>query len=599
MAILTSLEFCHAPHAGEVLRTLQEMRREGRLVDLVLTVDGTDFPCHRAVLASCSAFFRGMLDNNNCSCSCHSLSGQKKFTLQDVSPESLRLLVDYAYTSQVTITNENVMGLLEAAILLKIRPVCDACAKFLGDNVTPSTCLTLMRLGSEFNYPEVGKKAKEVALKNFSTIQNSREFLNLSREQVIKLISNDALNATNEETVFEAVMRWASHNPDQSQTRFPGRKSPSPAGVNYRYGESSPGGVKRVIGPDKPLGLNSPVANVRDENADGTRQTAFRRCGLFKKYVESNEDMKAYCSDLILEAQQCYLYPGDALTRRTRPRYVSGVRETILNIGGIISGKPTSALTSLVPSLDEPSWEKLAVEMADTLAEEKSFAAVAVGMCDVMISGGTSFPKDVWLYRSEHNAWAHLPEMKQGRWCHSMAALQGKVYAIGGVMYKTYDTVEQYDLSTNEASTNHASTVCEGKVYVLGGKNKYISASCDVFSYEPSSKTWGVMAPMPEAASSLSAATINSQVYTTGGCLRALFCYNATNDVWQTVAQFTNDKSPGYVLEDCGIAACGNKVYVTGGKMRVGERGKLRGTDTVWCYDPEDGDLSDVLSMPF
>ncbi|XP_078702044.1 kelch-like protein 24 [Branchiostoma floridae x Branchiostoma belcheri] len=564
MAILTSLEFHHAPHPGEVLRTLQEMRREGRLVDLVLTVDGTDFPCHRAVLASCSAFFRGMLDNNNCSCSCHSLSGQKKFTLQDVSPESLRLLVDYAYTSQVTITNENVMGLLEAAILLKIRPVCDACAKFLGDNVTPSTCLTLMRLGSEFNYPEVGKKAKEVALKNFSTIQNSREFLNLSREQVIKLISNDALNAKNEETVFEAVMRWASDNPDQRMSE-----------------------------------MRTLMEHVR---------LPFVDVDYFKKYVESNEDMRTYCSDLILEAQQCYLYPGDALTRRTRPRYVSGVRETILNIGGIISGKPTSTLTSLVPSLDEPSWQRLAVEMADTLAEEKSFAAVAVGMCDVMISGGTSFPKDVWLYRSEHNAWARLPEMKQGRWCHSMAALQGKVYSIGGVMYKTYDTVEQYDLSTNEWSfakplpeprQNHASIVCEGKVYVLGGKNKYISASCDVFSYEPSSKTWAVMAPMPEAASCVAAATINSQVYATGGCLRALFCYNATNDVWQTVAQFTNDKSPGYVLEDCGIAACGNKVYVTGGKTRVGERGKLRGTDTVWCYDPEDGDLSDVLPMPF
>ncbi|XP_019637251.1 PREDICTED: kelch-like protein 24 [Branchiostoma belcheri] len=564
MAILTSLEFCHAPHAGEVLRTLQEMRREGRLVDLVLTVDGTDFPCHRAVLASCSAFFRGMLDNNNCSCSCHSLDGQKKFTLQDVTPESLKLLVDYAYTSQVTITNENVMGLLEAAILLKIRPVCDACAKFLGDNVTPSTCLTLMRLGSEFNYPEVVKKAKEVALKNFSTIQNSREFLNLSREQVIKLISNDALNAKNEETVFEAVMRWASHNPDQRMSE-----------------------------------MRTLMEHVR---------LPFVDVDYFKKYVESNEDMKSYCSDLILEAKQCYLYPGDTLTRRTRPRYVSGVRETILNIGGIISGKPTPALTSLVPSLDEPCWQKLAVEMADTLAEEKSFAAVAVGMCDVMISGGTSFPKDVWLYRSEHNAWAHLPEMKQGRWCHSMAALQGKVYAIGGTMYKTYDTVEQYDLSTNEWSfakplpeprQNHASTVCEGKVYVIGGKNKYISASCDVFSYEPSSKTWGVMAPMPEAASSLAAATINSQIYATGGCLRALFCYNATNDVWQTVAQLMNDRSPGYVLEDCGIAACGNKVYVTGGKTRVGERGKLRGTDTVWCYDPEDGDLSDVWPMPF
>ncbi|XP_078620528.1 kelch-like protein 24 [Branchiostoma floridae x Branchiostoma japonicum] len=565
MAIMTSLEFRHAPHAGEVLKTLQEMRREGLLVDMVLSVGGADIPCHRAVLSSCSAFFRGMLGNNNCSCSCHTLSDQKKLTLQDVNPESLKLLVDYAYTSQVTITSENVMGLLEAAILLKIRPVCDACAKFLGDNVTASTCLTLMRLASEFSYPEVGKKAKEVALKNFATIQNSREFLNLSRDEVIKLISNDALNTKNEETVFEAVMRWASHAPDQRMSQ-----------------------------------MRTLMEHVR---------LPFVDVDYFTKYVETNEDMKSYCADLIHEAKQCYMYPGDTLTRRTRPRYVSGVRETILTIGGISSGKPSSALTTLVPSLDNPKWQRAEVEMEDTLAEEKSFAAVAVGMCDVMVSGGTSFPKDAWLYRSEHNAWSKLPEMKQGRWCHSMAALQGKVYAIGGVMYKTYDTVEQYDPITKawtfakplpEPRQNHASTVCEGKVYVLGGRNKYISASCDVFSYEPCSKTWSVMAPMPEAASCLSAATIYSQVYVTGGCLRALFCYSTANNVWQTVARIANDTSSlgSYVLEDCGIAACGSKVYVTGGKTR-GERGKLRGTDRVWCYDPEDGDLSDVLPLPF
>ncbi|KAI8491210.1 hypothetical protein Bbelb_308430 [Branchiostoma belcheri] len=70
----------------------------------------------------------------------------------------------------------------------------------------------------------------------------------------------DAAQLAAQGNSFSPIDSWYRLGRDtlESRTRFHGRKSPSPAGV-YATGESSPGGV---LGPDKPLELNSPVALV-------------------------------------------------------------------------------------------------------------------------------------------------------------------------------------------------------------------------------------------------------------------------------------------------------------------------------------------------
>ncbi|KAI8486655.1 Hydroxyacid oxidase 1 [Branchiostoma belcheri] len=70
---------------------------------------------------------------------------------------------------------------------------------------------------------------------------------------------------------FQSLNMFSPVNYPGIQTRCPGRKRPSPAGVNYRYGESSPG-------VPTPLGLNSPVAG--GERQDKSHTTASLQTGL-------------------------------------------------------------------------------------------------------------------------------------------------------------------------------------------------------------------------------------------------------------------------------------------------------------------------------
>lgn len=62
-------------------------------------------------------------------------------TLHEVDPGALELLVEFAYTGQVLITEDNVQVLLPASGLLQMEGVREACCRFLMKQLHPSNCL--------------------------------------------------------------------------------------------------------------------------------------------------------------------------------------------------------------------------------------------------------------------------------------------------------------------------------------------------------------------------------------------------------------------------------------------------------------------------
>ena len=60
-----------------------------------------EFPAHRSVLAACSPYFRAMFNN-------FEESRQHKILLQDIDPAALQLLLEYVYSGQVQVTEDNV-----------------------------------------------------------------------------------------------------------------------------------------------------------------------------------------------------------------------------------------------------------------------------------------------------------------------------------------------------------------------------------------------------------------------------------------------------------------------------------------------------------
>ena len=71
--------------------------------------------------------------------------------LHDVDLNAVRQLIDYTYTGEITITEENVQVLLPASSLLQIHSVREACCKFLLRQLHPSNCLGIRSFAGNVN----------------------------------------------------------------------------------------------------------------------------------------------------------------------------------------------------------------------------------------------------------------------------------------------------------------------------------------------------------------------------------------------------------------------------------------------------------------
>lgn len=61
--------------------------------------------------------------------------------LHDIDVVAIKHLIDYIYTGEITITEQNVQVLLPASSLLQMHSVREACCKFLLRQLHPSNCL--------------------------------------------------------------------------------------------------------------------------------------------------------------------------------------------------------------------------------------------------------------------------------------------------------------------------------------------------------------------------------------------------------------------------------------------------------------------------
>lgn len=76
--------------------------RQGLLCDVQLVADDIQLSAHRVVLAACSHYFNAMFTSKL------SESRTERIILKQIDGKTLSALVDFIYTSEIRITEENV-----------------------------------------------------------------------------------------------------------------------------------------------------------------------------------------------------------------------------------------------------------------------------------------------------------------------------------------------------------------------------------------------------------------------------------------------------------------------------------------------------------
>uniref|UniRef100_A0AAY4AN22 BTB domain-containing protein n=1 Tax=Denticeps clupeoides TaxID=299321 RepID=A0AAY4AN22_9TELE len=520
-------------HSESVLQVFNEFRDSRLFTDVVISVEGREFPCHRAVLSACSSYFRAMFCND------HRESREMLVEINGIRAEAMDTFLQYVYTGRASITTTNVQSVFETSSLFQILTLRDACAKFLEEQLDPCNCLGFRRFANTHCLNQLSNSCRTYALQNFEEVIQHEEFLDLYKEELEEYMASDELTIGKEEMVFEAAMLWVCHRESE-------RKSM----------------------------LKDLLQHVR---------LPLLHPNYFVQTVEGNQliQVAPECYHLLHEARRYHVLGNEMMSPRTRPRRY----EYKISIFQYFFGKVYRW------NAVKCGGQVKQLNITKTKIEVKCLA-----QCLLDVSGGRINSRDVWMYNSQLNLWIRVASLNKGRWCHKMAAVLGKVYVLGGYDGQCRLTsVESYDSFSNrwtevapmkQAVSSPAVVSCAGKLFVIGGVPENNGFSNKVQCYDPDTNSWTLKSDIPIAKPNITAVSFNNLIYVTGGLTKAIYCHDPAVDSWMHVAN-TFSK-----LESCSMSVCGGKIYILGGRGETGEA-----TDTILCYDPSAGIITGMAAL--
>lgn len=181
---------------------LKDLLDEKKFIDCTLKAGDKSLPCHRLILSACSPYFReyflSEIDE----------AKKKEVVLDNVDPAVLDLIIKYLYSASIDLNDGNVQDIFALASRFQIPSVFTVCVSYLQKRLAPGNCLAILRLGLLLDCPRLAISAREFVSDRFVQICKEEDFMQLSPQELISVISNDSLNVEKEEVVFEAVMKW-------------------------------------------------------------------------------------------------------------------------------------------------------------------------------------------------------------------------------------------------------------------------------------------------------------------------------------------------------------------------------------------------------
>ncbi|KAJ3599854.1 hypothetical protein NHX12_033808 [Muraenolepis orangiensis] len=533
------LDYSLSSHAQSILEGLRSLRSQPKLVDVTLGAGGRDFPCHRAVLALCSLYFRTMFSGDFVE------SIAARVELRDVDPDVLDALLDFAYTGALTINQGNVEGLVRGASQLQFQTVRAVCGRYLQHQIDATNCLGILEFGETHGCPEVVAKAWGFLLENFEAVQRAEEFPLLEKERLAACLAHEGLRVRSEAARVEAALAWVRHKEASRLVH-----------------------LAELLGMAR-LELLSPEY-LRDHLLiDGLVQA----CQGGREAVENV--LREYV-------------PPPPTPPPDSDHYVSCVFCKMNAVPGLEAGQRGSSC-SPQPNLQEVlmlprncafyniktrQWHQL-----PNFPNPNKWGYALVSLSnDVYVTGGSRGSNtnswsttETWKYVTRQGCWVTVAPMLRPRTNHTSATLNGEVYVIGGTTLN-YVEVEHYDPYSDTWAvscpalryvTNFTATACHGKLYVIGScavKYNALTMQC----YNPVIDSWSIICSpfIPKYLSSPRSVTADGVVYLIADNTKKVYLYDPNANMWQKV-QFLN-----MLHENGGLVVLDGSLVVTGGHWK-------------------------------
>ncbi len=179
------------------------------------------------------------------------------------------------------------------------------------------------------------------------------------------------------------------------------------------------------------------------------------------------------------------------------------------------------------------------------------------------------------------DSWTSKASMQQARYGLGVAAINGKIFAIGGQTgnldagYAVLSSNEEYNPVTDTwvfrtemptARSFFAIAVFQNEIYCIGGRDKggLTGATGVNEAYDLSTDTWTSKALMPTPRMGLTASVVDNKIYVFGGGSNETLVYDPIANRWTEKTPMT--VAPGLWWEgwSCASVMVDNKIHVIG-----------------------------------
>ncbi|XP_060874127.1 kelch-like protein 2 isoform X2 [Metopolophium dirhodum] len=523
---------------------------DGLFCDIKLkTDDNKIIIAHKVLLASASPYFHAMFTN-------FSERNHDLVVMREIDSTALQQLVNFIYSGRIVITEENVQDLLPAANLLQLQEVKEVCCDFLNSQLCPTNCIGIHAIADLHSCTKLLTSSELYIQQHFSEVVGGDEFLSLSSEKVIQLISSDKLTVPSEEKVFESVIRWVKYDSGSRKCILPQLME------HVRLPLTSKDYIlKKVV--EEPLIRNclkckdyiSEALNFHTLNSEELISQNIRckdRHGDKVILVASRFDTDECISIKFYEPKMNRWHNGPEMITNRKNAGLAVVKDNLVfAVGGSTHiWQQLQSVDVLDLSSESPCW-KSSVEM---LVKRNSFGVGVINNKLYAVGGhndrdGSLDSAEVFDYNSQE--WRMISSMSTRRCGLGVAVLNNLLYAIGGegeCREDALETVECYDPSLDTWTEVEDMFLCrsrvgvgvlDGVLYAVGGHNGLKTrSSCQ--AYRPSTDDWTTIADMNFPRYGAGVVAIDGLLYVFGGSHNShiedsIECYSPITNTWTIV----------------------------------------------------------------
>ncbi|KAI4806088.1 hypothetical protein KUCAC02_010672 [Chaenocephalus aceratus] len=520
---------------------LKELLNENKLIDCILKVGDRSIPCHQLILSACSPYFRELYFSED-----DKETDKMEVVLENLDPDVMEAIVNYMYSADIDINDDNVQGILAAANRFQIPSVFTVCVNYLQKQLSEKNCLGIYRLALMLNSSRLAMASRNHIADRFETLAKEADFLELSPTELFAIIGADALNVEKEEVVFETLMRWIRKDKENRV------KSLEEAFDCVRFRLLPEKYFKEKVEKDEILKADPEIVKKikvikeafagklpekKKSEDDGEEEE-----GKLLGYLNDNRRTGMYAKDMVLMINDTAAVAYDpqdnecslaAMSEQIPRNHVSLVskKNNLYVLGGLFvdeedKEKPLQCYFY--------KFDSLAAEWMALPPMPSPRCLFALGECENVLFAvaGKDLQSDtshdtVMCYDTEKMKWSETKKLPLNIHGHCVVSENGLVYCIGGKTDDNKATNKMFAYNHKKSEWKEVATMTtpramfgavihKGKIVVAGGVNdEGLIASCETYDF--GTNKWSPFTELPQERSSVNLVSCGEQLFTVGG----------------------------------------------------------------------------------